>query len=274
MEQVKKTLSAGAVIKLGGSIVTDKDSPEPQVMFDRVRRLAREIAEHAPRPLVLVHGAGAYGHHIVRRTGLHKGLGGDLESHLNLGETQRLQYELDSQIATLMLEARLPVMPCQASASAIMVDGVLESMDMAAVQLMVERGMIPLMYGVPAMDRRLGCAILSGDHIGPWVASHLGIGMLIHATDVDGVFEADPVLSPDAVRIDRIDRSNWEAVRDRLRGSHAVDVTGGMAGKVESLLSRARLGLNTRIIDATVPGRLAAALDGADVGTLVTWEET
>lgn len=263
----------GVVIKLGGSVVTDKSSREPRVRDDLVRRLAREIAEHAPRPLVLVHGAGSYGHRIVRRTGLHRGLGDDLQSRLHLGETQRLQYELDTQIAKLLLEAELPVMPCQASASAIMVDGELETLDVSAVQIMVDRGVIPLFYGVPAMDRSQGCAILSGDQICPWVAEQLGIGLLIHATDVDGVFDKDPVLSPEAARIDRIDGSNWEAIREGLRGSHAVDVTGGMAGKVESLLSRARRGLKTRIIDATVPGRLAAALDGADVGTLVTWEE-
>jgi isopentenyl phosphate kinase len=265
-------VSARAITQAG---VSEKAAPgEPRVREDVVRRLGAEIAASAPRPLVLVHGAGSFGHRIVERTGLHRGLGEDLESRLALGETQRLQYELDGRIARILLESRLPVMPCQASASAVMCDGELETMDTAAIALMAERGLVPLLYGVPALDRVRGCSILSGDQIAPFVAARLGIGLLVHATDVDGVFEADPAREPGARRIDRIDRRNWDAVQGLLRGSRAVDVTGGMEGKVRSLLALAREGgLRSRIVDATVPGQLARALAGEPVGTLVTWGE-
>lgn len=268
---------AGVVVKLGGSVVTDKAAPAseaPRLREGVVRRLAAELAAAAPRPLVLVHGAGSFGHRIVERTGLHRGLGPDLADRLALGETQRLQYELDGLIARIMLEARLPVMPCQASASAVMRDGVLEAMDTAAIALMVERGLVPLLYGVPALDRTRGCSILSGDQIAPFVAARLGIDLIVHGTDVDGVYDADPARGPGARRIDRIDGRSWGAVRGALRGSSAVDVTGGMEGKVEALLALARQGgLRSRIVDATVPGRLAQALAGEPVGTLVTWSD-
>jgi isopentenyl phosphate kinase len=262
----------GVVVKLGGSVVTDKGSEELRVRRELVSRLAGELAEAAPRPLVLVHGAGSYGHQIVRRTRIHEGLQGP-ESLLHWGETQRLQYDLDARIAGILLEAGLPVMPFQASASAVMESRRLVSMDVEALGLMVERGLIPLLYGVPAVDRVQGCSILSGDQIAPFVASALGIGRLIHATNVDGVYDGDPSRDPTARRIDRIDRSNWDEVRTRLSGSRAVDVTGGMAGKVEALVKLAREGLEVRILDATIPGRLAAALAGEPVGTLVCWEE-
>lgn len=262
---------SGVVVKLGGSIVTDKRSATLRVREAMVRRLARELAG-AERPLVLIHGAGSFGHQIVERTGLHLGLEGEA-SRLHLGETQRLQYELDAQISRFLLEANLPVMPCQASATAVMRDGRLEAMDTAAIELMVAQEMIPLLYGVPAMDLVRGCSILSGDQIAPYVAARLGVGLVIHCTDVDGVFEVDPSVEPGARRFDRIDGRSWEAIRGRLRGSRAVDVTGGMEGKVDSLIELARAGLRSRIIDATRPGRLAAALAGEPVGTLVAWEE-
>lgn len=262
----------GAVVKLGGSLVTDKASAELSVDVALVERLAREIAGAGTRPLVLVHGAGSFGHRIVARTGIHRGLSGD-ESLLAMGETQRLQHELDNVVAEVLLAAGLPVMPVQASASAVMEAGVLRRMDVAAVREMVERGLIPLLYGVPAVDTVQGCSILSGDQIAPYVARHLGIPRLIHVTDVDGVFDADPAAEPGARRIDRVDRHNWDQVRVRLCGSASVDVTGGMAGKVESLLVWARQGLSSRIVSGRVPGRLAQALAGQDVGTLVSWEE-
>jgi isopentenyl phosphate kinase len=262
--------SGGVVVKLGGSVVTDKRAEEPRVRREVVSRLAREIADAAPRPLVLVHGAGSFGHQIVRRTRLHEGLHGP-RSLLDWGETQRLQYDLDSEVAGLMLAEGLPVVPCQASATAVMRAGTLVSMDLGAVRLMVEHGAVPLLYGVPAVDLDQGCSILSGDQIAPYVASGLGIDRLVHATDVDGVFEEDPGLSPAAQRFDRIDAASWPEVRRRLGGSKAIDVTGGMAGKVEALLNAARGGLEVRIVDANVPGRLASALRGEAVGTLVLW---
>lgn len=262
---------SGVVVKLGGSIVTDKQSETLKVRSERVRRLAGELRS-APRPLVLVHGAGSYGHQIVKRTGIHRGLRGE-EGRLAFGETQRLQYELDSAICQILLDEGIPVMPCQASASAIMADGQLERMDTAAIELLVEQGMVPVLYGVPAVDRVRGCSILSGDQIAPYVAKRLGVERLIHCTDVDGVFDADPRSDAGARQISCIDATNWEAVRGALRGSSAVDVTGGMEGKVAALIALAREGLSSRIIDATISGRLSAALEGEPIGTFVTWEE-
>ena len=99
----------------------------------------------------------------------------------------------------------------------------------------------------------------------------LGLSLVIHATDVDGVYDADPALSRHARRIDVIGRRNWNRVRRSLGASRSIDVTGGMKGKVTELVRWARRGIRARIIDATVPGRLAAALREAGVGTLVRW---
>lgn len=258
----------GAVVKLGGSVVTDKASTELRVREELVLRVGREIAEAAPRPLVVVHGAGSFGHQIVERTRLHEGLGSGA-TLLDWAETQRLQYELDARIASALVAAGLPAVPCQASASAVMRGRTLERMDVEALALMVERGAVPLLYGVPAVDLEQGCSILSGDQIAPYVAKALGIGLVVHGTDVDGVFDADPATVPAARRIDHVHPGNWGEVRARLAGSRATDVTGGMAGKVSALIRLASEGVRSRIVDARIPGRVAAALRGEPVGTLV-----
>lgn len=262
---------ADAVVKIGGSLVTDKAGDALRVDADLVRRLAAEILAARERPKVLVHGAGSYGHRIVQRTGIHRGLT-DEDSLLAMGETQRLQLELNSHITYLLLEAGLPVMPVQASASAVMESGTLYRMDLQAVDLMVAQGLIPLLYGVPAVDAAQGCSILSGDQIAPYVARRMDLGRVIHVTDVDGVFEGDPHADPAVTRFDRVDRHNLAAVRARLAGSSSVDVTGGMAGKVAALIDLARRGPISRIVSGRIPGRLTQALDGEDVGTLITWE--
>lgn len=262
---------ASAVVKLGGSIITDKAGGSLTVDEPLVLRVGREIAQNRPDRLVLVHGAGSFGHRIVQRTGIHLGLSSP-ESRLAMGETQRLQYELDARIAKLLLAAGLPVFPVQASASAVLDDGRLVHLDLTALPHLLDQGLVPLLYGVPAVDRQRGSAILSGDVLGPYVAAKLGFPLVIHATDVDGVYTRSPREDPSALRIPRVHRENWPEVKHHLGGSAAVDVTGGMATKLGELLRWAEQGVQSRILDARQPGGLAAALRGESVGTLVDWE--
>ncbi len=259
-----------AVVKLGGSVLTDKAGGALVVDEALVARLAAELAAHRPERLVVVHGAGSFGHRIVKESGIHRGLT-DAASRRAMGETQRLQYELDAIVVRLLLAAGLPAMPVQASATAVLEDGALVHLDPTALRVLLEQGLVPVLYGVPAVDRVRGCAILSGDVIAPHVAHALGLGRLVHATDVDGVFTADPRADPRATHLPRVHRGNWAEVRARLAGSGSVDVTGGMAGKVAELVAWAERGLSSRIVDARVPGRLAAALMDEPVGTLVDW---
>lgn len=259
-----------AVVKLGGSVLTDKAGGSLTVERSLLERLAAELHSQRPERLIVVHGAGSYGHRIVRESGLHAGLSG-LTSRLAMGETQRLQYELDAIVTRHLLEAGLPAIPVQASATAVMSGGRLVHFDTSAIAALVTQGMVPVLYGVPAVDHERGCSILSGDVIAPHVAHALGFEWMLHATDVDGIFTADPRHDPDAVQIPWVHRDNWEAVSARLTGSAAVDVTGGMARKLGELLAAAQRGLQSRIFDARVPGRLAAALRQEPVGTLIAW---
>ncbi|MFH1810186.1 MAG: isopentenyl phosphate kinase [Pseudomonadota bacterium] len=260
-----------AVVKLGGSVVTDKGSDELRVRTEVVRRLAEEIAGASLDRLVLVHGAGSYGHRIVQRTGIDRGT--QVPSALVAwAETQRLQYLLAAEVAAIFIGVGVPAIPLQASASARLRAGVLEKMDLEVARHILEQGGVPMFYGVPAIDTEQGCAILSGDQIAPYAATGLGIDTLVYATDVDGVYEGVPK-NGSTRPIPHIHRGNWEHVAARLGGSTHVDVTGGMAGKIAALLQATRKGVRARIVDANVDGRVAEALAGGDVGTLVSWEK-
>ncbi len=261
-----------AIIKLGGSVVTDKGSEQLRVQKDRVRRLAREISVSSLQRLVLVSGAGSYGHRIVARTGIDQGVR-DKQGLLAWAETQRLQYLLASELVQIFIEQDLPVIALQASASAILQKGQLVDMDSAVCRGLLDAGAIPLLYGVPAWDRLQGCSILSGDQIVPWLGIKLGIQDLIYATDVGGIYDRPPDQAG-AQHIDRVNADNWSEVQDKLGGSSHVDVTGGMLGKVEALMRSVKQGLRARIIDATIQGRLSQALQGEDVGSLLHWEES
>lgn len=262
--------SKGVVVKLGGSVITMKSSGRPAVRKKVMRRLAAEIASAGVRPMVIVHGAGSFGHTIVKRTGIDREIKGE-KGLMDWSEAQLGQNVLNVQVARILLEESVPAFACQPTGMVVMEAGRLRSLDARSLEGLVSAGLVPVLFGVPAFDRRGGCAILSGDVLAPAAAHRLGIGLVVHATDVDGVYEKDPSVDKAARRIDVIDRGNWRKVGTMLGASRSVDVTGGMKGKVEELVRWARKGIRARIVDATAAGRLAEALAGKDVGTLVRW---
>jgi isopentenyl phosphate kinase len=148
------------------------------------------------------------------------------------------------------------------------------SLDAATIQSALSHGLVPLVYGDVALDETLGGTIISTEQIFAYLARRLRPSRLVMVGIVDGVFEADPLLQPSARPIPRITPRNWEEVRAALGGSHATDVTGGMAAKVEGLLELVGElpGLKAHVLSGERPGALHEALlaggDGPG-GTLI-----
>jgi isopentenyl phosphate kinase len=257
------------ILKVGGSVITDKHSEQPKVDFSNLNRLADEIAKARPERLIFMHGAGSYGHVIVKKSGIGQGIR-NREQILAFAETQRLQNELDSIVCKALIERGVPAIPCQASSTAVMDKGRLVKMDTDAIAGMLETGLVPVLYGVPAYDRDQKCSILSADQIAPYLALKLGAKKIIHGTNVDGVFTGDPNKNPDAKLIPEITSKNFDQVRQWLTGSNAVDVTGGMFGKVYECMEAAKNGVESLLVNAIKKNYVRKALAGEKVvGTVI-----
>lgn len=257
------------ILKVGGSVITDKFSKVPKVNQENLKRISREIASTYLKermPLIFVHGVGSYGHVIVNKTGIDKGIKNE-EQLKAFAETQRLQNELNCIVTKQLIEDKIPAIPCQASMSAVMDSGRLIHMDTSAIEELVNIGMVPVLYGVPAYDKTQKCSILSGDQIAPYLAVKLNAKKIIHGTNVDGVFTSDPNKNSNATLIPEINSKNINKVKEWLTGSTTTDVTGGMFGKVSELL---KIGIESQIINALVNGNISKALAGEKVkGTII-----
>jgi len=261
------------IIKLGGSTITDKTSNIPKANYAVLERLAKEIAEAYKKmdsQLIIIHGAGSYGHQIVKRTGINNGIKRK-EQIIAFAETQRLQNELNSIVAKILIDAGLPAIPIQASSSAVMKSGKLIEMNTTVIKGLLEMGMIPILYGVPAYDTVQKCSILSGDEIAPYLALQLNAKKIIHATNVDGIFTEDPYLSENAKMIPLITKDNFEEVKKSLSGSACVDVTGGMLNKVIQVIEIAKKGVEILFVNALIEGNVKRVLLGERIGTLIKW---
>jgi isopentenyl phosphate kinase len=109
-------------------------------------------------------------------------------------------------------------------------------------------------------DEKLNASVVSGDTIIAVLAKEFKAKKVLLGTDVAGIFTADPKKEKGAKRIPLIDRKNFDSVIEKVSGSKAIDVTGGMRGKLEKLK-----GLNALVFDATKAGNVFKALAGKKV---------
>lgn len=259
------------ILKIGGSLITKKEKDEPEVNFSNLKRICKEIGEgyskiKDEKNLFIIHGAGSYGHVIVKKTGIDSGIK-NYENLLDFAETQRLQNELNCIVVKELIRNNVPAFPFQCSSHTIMKKRKLKKMFTDTAEGLLSIGMVPVAFGQPAYDSEQKCSILSGDSIAPFFALKLGAEKIIHATDVDGIFSSDPKKDPNAKFIEEINSSNFDSVVKMLSGSLSIDVTGGMSKKVLELKN---LGIESIIINGNVPNLIKSAIIGEKVkGTVI-----
>ncbi len=224
------------ILKIGGSLITNKSASKPELNKTALKRIAKEIGESYKEiknnySLFIVHGAGSFGHVIVKKTGIHEGIKSE-QNLVDMAETQRLQNLLNVYVTEELIKNKIPAFPFQASSNIVMENGI-KSMDLNAVKGLLEAGIVPVSFGAPNYNTKQICSILSGDNIVPYIASKFNAVKIIYATDVDGIYESDPNKNKKAKLIKEI-----KSIKDlNITGSSNTDVTGGMLGKVNKIFS-------------------------------------
>lgn len=222
-------------VKLGGSLITDK-SREAVARPTAIRQVGEAIrAARQARPdlaLLLGHGSGSFGHFAAHRSGF-----GQPGNWAAFAETGAAAARLNRIVTDLLLEAGLPVVSMQPSASALARDGALLDLAITPIRTALEHALIPLVFGDVALDETRGMSIASTEIIFSYLAARLGPGRILLVGALDGVFSADPRLDPAARLLPEITPAKLEGTR--LAGSHGVDVTGGMEDKVRRMLALA-----------------------------------
>ena len=88
--------------------------------------------------------------------------------------------------------------------------------------------------------------------------------LCIFITDVDGIYDKNPD-DPSAKLLKRLD----DDTKTRFQSMPSRDATGGIAGKVMSMLEMARDGFESFLLNGNHPERLGKVLRGEDtVGTI------
>ena len=260
-------------LKLGGSLITDKRleaTARPKV----IRRLAEEIRralDRRPEMRLLVgHGSGSFGHVVAHRYHVESGC----TDWFGYAQTSAAATRLNRIVTNAFLEAGIPVVSIQPSASARCRGGKLVSMAVHPIQQALARNLLPLTYGDVAFDEEWGSTIASTEMILAYLARRLRPRRVILAGEAEGVYTADPDGDPQARLIPKIDATSVDEVAGELGGSRGTDVTGGMRSKVQLMIDLVRdlPGLRVNLLSGLQPGLVERVLLDPEFspGTLVT----
>ncbi|SEP95404.1 isopentenyl phosphate kinase [Natrinema salaciae] len=243
------------VLKLGGSVITEKDRPET-LDGDALERAADAIAAAADaglEDLVVVHGGGSFGHHNASEHGVSTTEGTrDASAALDI---HGAMTTLNRFVLRRLLERDVEAVPVHPLSAAHRDRGGRLELPTGQVDTMLAEGFVPVLHGDVIAHAGAGATVVSGDELVAALARDLEADRIGLCSTVSGVLDAD-----DAV-IDRID--DFDAVAPVLGASEATDVTGGMAGKVRALLDLEA--------EASIFGleALEAFLDGENPGTTI-----
>jgi isopentenyl phosphate kinase len=249
------------IVKLGGSILTRKREA-PRVRAKVLARLSEEVAEGLSGPLVLLHGAGSFGHpgaikwHLADPAPVSNG-GRVRGATLVSAEVRRLH----GAILRSLLDAGVPAWSVPPANLAVNREGHLDRLDAGPFRQALAQGLVPVAFGDVVPDSAWGFSILSADAIAVELARSLGSRRVLFVSDVDGVLTEPPGRGRPKVHA-RVDR----AVLDGLvptRG--APDVTGGIRGKIRAMLALEESGVDAALISGLRHDSLRRALRGETV---------
>ena len=245
-------------LKLGGSLVTNKTGVE-EVRVEVLERLALEIQQarlkRTDLQLIVGHGSGSYGHVAADRYGTRQGVHSREEWH-GFAEVSASAARLNALVKQSLLDAGIPALTLQPSASAHCVNSQITSLAWKPIKLALDAGLVPIIHGDVAFDAVRGGTIISTEEILTFLASKIRPRWLLLAGETKGV------LDPSGEVIPVITQNNIEQIKSSLKGSRGTDVTGGMQSKVMQMIDlvSSDANISVRIFSGLEEGLVRRAL--------------
>lgn len=253
------------LIKLGGSLITEKDKPMTACQ-DIIDQIAGEIAglyrQTTDYQFILGNGAGSFGHYLVQKYNIQGGIKTPDQIE-GFCQVQDAVAQLNRLVVKALLHEHVPVCTVQPSAILIAEDAQKKELFLQPIQQMMEKGIIPVLYGDIILDTKQGSHIFSTeDMFDLLIQADMPITTVVHLTQVAGVLDQNQKVIP------VITEQNWPAVQKHIYAPKGFDITGGMKHKIEKALVYARKSVKTIIISGE-EGILTKTVHGECFGTTI-----
>lgn len=222
------------LIKLGGSIITDKSTPGV-FRLANVQEIAAILSEyresHPEVDIILVHGAGSFAHPFAKQYQLDGQWRED--TSWGLSRTELAVRKLNVMITEVMHEFHVPLFGVSASSMATLQGNDFE-VNIELIQNSLDKQLIPTLYGDVAIGFRKEYRVISGDVLIKDIATKLPNVSIITVGDTAGVYDSD------GKTIQQITSANFDEILQAVTGSKGIDVTGGMRQKLIELMEVAK----------------------------------
>ncbi len=262
-----KKLDEITVLKLGGSLITEKNSPL-SIREDVIDNAIKQIIESKSK-LILVHGGGSYGHPIAKKYSISGGLNPSIQSQvLGLSETHEAMNELNTIIVKKFLQKKQPILSIQPSSTFFKDSRNIFTRSIELVKSCLDLGVLPVFYGDIIFEKRQSFSIISGDQIIFELCKNLNdykIDKVIFAIEQDGLF----ILKGEAGRekaqlAQELESENIKDIKLANLGDK-IDVTGGIKGKLEIIGKICELNIPVQIINGLRENFIFKALKNQEV---------
>jgi len=235
------------LLKLGGSLITDKSKPL-SLREDVINSSIEQIIE-SNKNIVLIHGGGSFGHPIAKKYQLSKGLNTSIKNQVfGLSKTHEIMNQLNTIIINKFLKKNYPVLSI--SPSTIFTKRsqqfVLNSID--SIEISLKLGILPILYGDIILEKDGSFSIISGDDIILELCKTLKnfeVAKVIFAIEKDGIYVKD------GNNIEFASEINFEELKsiELAELEHKIDVTGGIGRKFEIIKQIAELNIPVQVIN-------------------------
>ena len=266
-----ETSNSLVFLKLGGSLITEKDKPNTP-RLDVIRQAVREIKSvviNSPGlQLVIGHGSGSYGHSVAHQFGTREGVHTQ-EGWQGFFRVWQAARELNLIVVEECHKAGLPVIPFPLSSGALSSGKKVTNWETGPILDALKQSFVPLVYGDVIFDEILGGTIISTEEIFFHLLHILQPCKILLAGIEPGIWQDFPAQER---IIHKITPQTFPAIAKHLGAALATDVTGGMLSKVETMISVVNRfpGIEIQIFSGLVAGNISKAILGQTVGTTIT----
>ncbi len=232
------------LIKLGGSIITNKEKPlSPRmVTITRIASQLRRIKE----PFVIVHGGGSFGHYWSVKYDMHT-KPAKYNMH-GVSVVKNSMVELNKIILDILEKSNLN--PYCLPPTDFMSGNKPIPVKIKEIGKIASSGLVPVTFGDALWYGNKKSYILSGDKIMSILAKFLRPRLSIFVLNVDGLYS--DLKSQKLIR-----QMNGEAFSAK---DVSMDVTGGMSRKVEEATAISKIGLKVFFVNGNHPERIVKAV--------------
>ncbi|MFX0033107.1 MAG: type 2 isopentenyl-diphosphate Delta-isomerase [Candidatus Hermodarchaeota archaeon] len=250
------------LLKLGGSLLTDKDDPF-SLREDVIDNTIDQIIK-SNQKLILIHGGGSFGHPMAKEYQISKGFNPLIRDQLTgLSKTHKVMNELNSFIINRFIEKNFPAISVQPSTIFIQDSNTLLLKSVEPINSMLNLDILPILYGDILFTKDNSFSILSGDQIILELCKRFqkNIIKVIFAIEKDGVYirKNDHTELATEIATSEIDNLKLAKLDEK------IDVTGGIKGKLEIIKKISEMNIPVQLINGLKDSYILKALQNQKI---------